>query len=137
MPESNGLTIVRSRRSFGDTISELQRAIRQRGMKIFAIIDHAEEALAHEMKMPPAKVILFGSARAGTTLMLKAPSLAIDLPLKLLVSEDRDGAVSMTYNAPPYLAARHGLTNAYVHAFTVIAAIPEETGYHHPAFSLQ
>lgn len=126
MPESPGLTTVRSRRSFAETISELQRAIRQRGLKIFAIIDHAEEALAHEMKMLPTKVILFGSARAGTPLMVKAPSLAIDLPLKLLVSEDRDGAVSMTYNSPPYLAARHGLTTADVHPFQVTAAIAEE-----------
>ncbi len=122
----DGLTTVPSRRSFNDTISHLQKAIQQRGLKIFSIVDHAEAAQAHEMTMPPTKVILFGSARAGTPLMLKAPSLAIDLPLKLLVSEGADEAVSITYNTPDYLATRHGLSDADVHVFQVIAAIAEE-----------
>ena len=123
---THALETVPSRRSFVNTLSHLQKAIQQRGIKIFAIIDHAEEARAHDMQMPPTTVIIFGSARAGTPLMLKAPSLAVDLPLKLLVREEAGGAVTITYNTPAYLAARHGLSDAEVHVFQVIAAIVEE-----------
>jgi uncharacterized protein (DUF302 family) len=61
------------------------------------------------MKMPPAKVVMFGSPKAGTPLMLAAPSIAIDLPLKILISEDRDGKVWVSYNSLEYLQERHGL----------------------------
>jgi len=76
---------------------------------VFSIVDHSGEAEKVGMKMPPTKVIIFGSPKAGTPLMLAAPSLAIDLPLKVLVAEDSGGKVSVTYNDPEYLRDRHGV----------------------------
>ena len=75
---------------------------------MFAVVDHSGEAAKVGLKMPPTKVLIFGSPKAGTPLMLAAPSLAIDLPLKALVAEDAGGKVSVTYNDPEYLRVRHG-----------------------------
>lgn len=78
-------------------------------MQVFAVIDHSGEAEKVGMKMRPTKVFLFGSPKGGTPLMVAAPSLAIDLPLKALVAEGADGKVSLTYNDPEYLEKRHGV----------------------------
>jgi uncharacterized protein (DUF302 family) len=76
---------------------------------VFAVIDHSAEAEKVGLKMRPTKVVIFGSPRGGTPLMVAAPSLAIDLPLKALVAEDASGEVSVTYNDPAYLKERHGV----------------------------
>ena len=78
-------------------------------MQIFTVIDHSGEAEKAGLKMPPTKVVIFGSPKGGTPLMLSAPSLAIDLPLKALVAEDANGKVSVSYNDPDYLRERHGV----------------------------
>ena len=72
------------------------------------MIDHSGEAEKVGLKMPATKVIVFGSPKAGTPLMVASPTLAIDLPLKVLVAEDAGGKVSVTYNDPEYLRERHG-----------------------------
>ena len=104
-----GLVVVASKYSVDDTVGRLQAAFREKGMQIFAVIDHSGEAEKVGMKMPPTKVVIFGSPRGGTPLMLAAPSLAIDLPLKALVAEDTNGKVTVTYNDPEYLRERHGV----------------------------
>jgi uncharacterized protein (DUF302 family) len=104
-----GLVVVASKYSVDDTVSRLQAAFREKGMQIFAVIDHSGEAEKVGMKMPPTKVVIFGSPRGGTPLMLATPSLAIDLPLKVLVAEDANGKVTITYNDPEYLRERHGV----------------------------
>lgn len=109
MPASNGLIKVFSRYSFDETVDRLQAAFTAKGMQIFAIIDHSGAAEKIGLKMSPTKVIIFGSPKGGTPLMLAAPSLAIDLPLKALVAEDALGKVSVTYNDPEYLRERHGV----------------------------
>jgi len=108
-PVSNGLIQVASKYSFEDTVDQLQAAFREKGMQIFAVIDHSGEAGKVGLKMPPTKVVIFGSPKGGTPLMLAAPSLAIDLPLKVLVAEDANGKVTVTYNDPEYLRERHGV----------------------------
>ena len=108
MPSENGLIQVTSQFSLGETLLRLQTAFREKGIQIFAVIDHSGEAEKVGLKMPPTKVLVFGSAKAGTPLMVAAPSLAIDLPLKALVAEDAEGQVSVTYNDPEYLRQRHG-----------------------------
>lgn len=108
----NGIATRRSRYGFDETIRRLQIEIEARGVKLFALIDHAGEAARAGLAMPPTKVLIFGSPKAGTPLMLAAPSLAIDLPLKILVREAEDGSVSMTYNTADYLADRHALPRA-------------------------
>ena len=75
------------------------------------------------MKMPDAKLLIFGSPQAGTPLMLAAPTIAIDLPLKILVSEDSQGNVWLTYNAPEYLQQRHGVPQDLLHNIAVIESL--------------
>jgi uncharacterized protein (DUF302 family) len=109
MANENGLVQVASHYSFDETIQRLQAAFAEKGLQVFAVIDHSGEAAKVGLTMPPTKVMIFGSPKAGTPLMVAAPSLAIDLPLKALVSEDAAGKVSVTYNDPAYLKERHGV----------------------------
>ena len=104
-----GLVVVTSKYSVDDTVIRLEAAFREKGMQIFAVIDHSGEAGKVGLKMPPTKVVIFGSPKGGTPLMIAAPSLAIDLPLKALVAEDANGKVTVTYNDPEYLRERHGV----------------------------
>ena len=91
-----------------ETVKRLQAAFAEKGLKLFALIDHSGEAAKAGLKMRPTKVLIFGSPMGGTPLMVAAPSLAIDLPLKVLVAEGAEGKVSITYNDPQYLKERHG-----------------------------
>ena len=103
----------------------LQAAFAAKGLQVFAVIDHSGEAEKVGLKMRPTKVVIFGSPKAGTPLMVAAPSLAIDLPLKALVAEDAVGKVWLTYNDPEYLQERHGVPEQLIKnlagAGTVIA----------------
>lgn len=105
----NGLIQVASKYSVDETVRKLGAAFVGKGMQIFALIDHSGEAEKVGLKMRPTKVVIFGSPKGGTPLMVAAPSLAIDLPLKALVAEDVSGKVSVTYNDPEYLEERHGV----------------------------
>lgn len=109
MASENGLMQVASRYSVEDTVRRLEAMFREKGMQVFAVIDHSGEAEKVGLTMRPTKVVVFGSPKGGTPLMVAAPSLAIDLPLKALVAEDADGKVSVTYNDPEYLRQRHGV----------------------------
>ena len=109
MAEKNGLIQLASRYSVEDTLKRLTAAFTEKGMQIFAVIDHSGEAEKVGLKMRPTKVVIFGSPKGGTPLMVAAPSLAIDLPLKALVAEDQSGKVTVTYNDPAYLQQRHGV----------------------------
>ncbi len=109
MTQKNGLIQVASHYSVDETIQRLQAAFAEKGLQVFALIDHSGEAEKVGLKMRPTKVLIFGSPKGGTPLMVAAPSLAIDLPLKALVAEDAQGNVSVTYNDPQYLKARHGV----------------------------
>jgi len=103
----NGLVQIASRYSVDETIKRLQAVFAAKGLQVFAVVDHSGEAEKAGLKMRPTKVLIFGSPKAGTPLMVAAPSLAIDLPLKALVAEDAAGKVSVTYNDPEYLRERH------------------------------
>jgi uncharacterized protein (DUF302 family) len=109
MAQGIGLVEIASRYSFDETVERLQAAFKEKGMQVFAVIDHSGEAEKVGLKMRPTKVVIFGSPKGGTPLMVAAPSLAIDLPLKALVAENADGNVTVTYNAPEYLQQRHGV----------------------------
>jgi uncharacterized protein (DUF302 family) len=104
-----GLIQVASKYSVEETVQKLEAAFVAKGMQVFALIDHSGEAEKVGLKMRPTKVVIFGSPKGGTPLMVAAPSLAIDLPLKALVAEDGAGKVSVTYNDPEYLKERHGV----------------------------
>src|SRR5258708_4388964 len=100
---------MQSKCSVSDTVQRLQAAVRDKEMQVFAVIDHSGEAGKGGVKMGPTKVLIWGSRRGGARWRVGARSLAIDLPLKALVAEDADGKVSVTYNDPAYLQARHGV----------------------------
>jgi len=109
MPQGNGLVQLSSRYSVDETMLRMEEAFAEKGLQVFVVIDHSGEAEKVGLKMRPTKVLIFGSPKSGTPLMVVAPSLAIDLPLKALVAEDAAGKVSVTYNDPEYLRDRHGV----------------------------
>jgi uncharacterized protein (DUF302 family) len=110
MPESkSGLVRIASPHSVPETLQRLEEILRSKGLTIFARIDHSGEAAKVGLEMRPTQVLLFGSPKAGTPVMVAAPSVAIDLPLKALVAEDDQGKVWVTYNSPEYLQQRHSI----------------------------
>jgi uncharacterized protein (DUF302 family) len=114
MARDNGLDRVPSHYSVEETVRRLEAAFAAKGLQVFAVVDHSGEAEKVGLKMRPTKVVIFGSPKAGTPLMVAAPSLAIDLPLKALVAEDTEGKVSVTYNSPQYLKERHGVPDELI-----------------------
>jgi uncharacterized protein (DUF302 family) len=106
---NNGIVSKPSRHSVDDTLGKLQNILETKGIAVFALIDHSGEAAKVGMKMRPTKLLIFGNPKGGTPLMLAAPSIAIDLPVKILIWQDDQEKVWVSYNTPEYLAERHGL----------------------------
>ena len=124
----DGLTTIRSSYAPEETINRLEAEIKARGMTVFAHIDHAAGAAGVGLSLRPTDVLLFGNARGGTPLMQSIQTIGIDLPLKALVWQDGSGSTWLSYNAPNWLAKRHGLghevdqtTNAMATALATIA----------------
>ena len=108
-PADNGFISEPSRYSVDETTARLKDLLQQKGIALFALIDHSGEAEKVGLKMPPTTLLIFGNPRAGTPLMLAAPSSAIDLPLKILIWEDSEARVWLSYNDPAYLGHRHAV----------------------------
>lgn len=106
---SNGIIDKQSNYTIDQTVEKIKVMLQAKGVTLFTMVDHSGEAEKVGMKMPNTKLLIFGNPKAGTPLMLAAPSIAIDLPLKILVWEDARGKVWMSYNSPEYLQKRHGL----------------------------
>jgi uncharacterized protein (DUF302 family) len=120
-PDSNnGIVSIRGRRSVDEIVASLEQTLRAKQVKLFAVVDHSGEAQAAGLDMRPTKLLIFGNPKAGTPLMLAAPSAALDLPLKLLVWEDAEGHSWISYNAPSYLQTRHTLPTALLQNIAVI-----------------
>jgi uncharacterized protein (DUF302 family) len=98
-----------SKYSVSETIDRIERAVTAKGMKIFARIDHGGEAKKVVLEMRPTELLIFGNPKGGTALMLSRPTAAIDLPMKALAWEDKDGKVWFAYNSPELLHERHGV----------------------------
>ena len=107
--KNGGLINIPSNHSVDQTVEKLKAILQSKGITLFALIDHSGEAAKAGMKMRPTKLLIFGSPKAGTPVMLAAPSSAIDLPLKILIWEDAQGKVWVTYNSPAYLQRRHNI----------------------------
>jgi len=120
---AKGIIDVESRHSVDETTAKLRAILEAKGVTLFALVDHSGEAEKAGMKMRPTKLLIFGSPKAGTPLMLAAPSIAIDLPLKILVWEDADGKVWVSYNAPDYLRDRHNVPADLMQNIGVVAAL--------------
>jgi uncharacterized protein (DUF302 family) len=118
-----GIADVPSDHSVDETVERLQNILRERGLKLFALVDHSGEAEKMGLHMPPTKLIIFGSPKGGTPLMLAAPSVALDLPLKILVWQDGDGNTWLSYNTPEYLLERHGFPVELVQNIAAVAAL--------------
>ena len=104
-----GIIDTPSNHSVDETVEKLKGILQAKGITLFALVDHSGEAEKVGMKMPPTKLLIFGNPKAGTPVMLTAPSSAIDLPLKILIWEDAGRKVWVTYNSPVYLQERHSL----------------------------
>jgi len=122
----NGLIHIASLRSVPEILKKLEAEIQSRGLKVFALIDHSGEAEKVGLKMRPTQLLIFGSPKGGTPVMVAAPTLAIDLPLKTLVWEDADGKVWVSYNNPEYLQQRHGIPADLVKNIAGVAAMVEK-----------
>src|ERR1700721_579780 len=109
MANKNGLIQIPSHYSVEETVPRLTSPLAAKGLQMFALIDHSGEAAKVGLKMRPTNVLIFGSPKGGTPLMVASPSLAIDLPMKALVAEDESGKVWLTYNSPDYLKERHNV----------------------------
>ena len=119
----NGIINLPSNHSVDETIQKLQGILQAKGVTLFALVDHSGEAEKVGMKMRPTKLLIFGSPKAGTPLMLAAPSIAIDLPLKILIWEDSGGKVWVSYNSPAYLQQRHGLPQDLLQNVAVVETL--------------
>ena len=119
----NGIVDRVSPFGVNETVEKLTRLLQSKGVTLFAIVDHSGEAEKVGMHMLPTRLLIFGNPKAGTPLMLARPSVAIDLPLKILVWEDSDGRTWMSYNSPDYLKQRHGLPDDLLKNIAVVETL--------------
>lgn len=120
-----GLVHLRSPHSVPETMKRLEAVLAAKNITIFARVDHSGEAEKAGFAMRPTQLIIFGSPKAGTPLMIASPTLAIDLPLKALVWEDAEGKVWLTYNSPDYLEERHEIPDELVKNIAAAGALLE------------
>ena len=103
-----GIVSCSGRYSVDETVARLEALLKEKGVKLFCVVDHSGEAAAAGLKMPSTKLLVFGNPMAGTPVMLAAPSAALDLPLKILVAEGTGGKTMLSWNDPAWLRERHG-----------------------------
>jgi len=125
---AQGFLSQRSQHSVEETVARLKSILDAKGVTVFALVDHSGEAKKAGMEMRPTKLLIFGNPAAGTPLMIAAPTIAIDLPLKILVWEDSDGAVWLSWNSPEYLQQRHNVPGDLVKNISVAAALAAKAG---------
>ena len=121
--KGRGLVDLPSKHSVDETVEKLKGILQSKGVTLFAMIDHSGEAAKAGLKMRPTKLLIFGNPKAGTPVMLAAPSSAIDLPLKILIWEDAQGKVWVAYNSPAYLQKRHDLPPELIQNIAVVEAL--------------
>jgi uncharacterized protein (DUF302 family) len=123
-----GIVDHQSHHSVDQTVDRLKSLLQSKGVTLFALIDHSGEAAKAGLTMRPTKLLIFGNPKAGTPLMIASPSIAIDLPLKLLVWEDEQGKTWISYNAPAFLQARHGVPADLAPVLAVVEALATKAG---------
>jgi len=126
--ESNGIVTIPGNHAVDETVARLKAILEQKGVTLFALVDHSGEAAKAGMTMPNTKLLIFGSPRAGTPVMLAAPSTAIDLPLKILVWEDEQEKTWISYNSPTYLLERHGVPQELLATLAVVETLAAKAG---------
>jgi uncharacterized protein (DUF302 family) len=123
----NGIVNIPVNHSVDETVEKLRGILQSKEIALFAIIDHSGEARKVGMDMRSTKLLIFGSPKAGTPVMLAAPSIAIDLPLKILISEDARGKVWVSYNSPKYLQDRHRVPAELIQNLAAVEALASAT----------
>jgi uncharacterized protein (DUF302 family) len=123
---TNGIIDVPSRYTVPETLARLQSVLKEKALTVFALIDHSGEAGKAGLTMRPTQLLIFGSPKGGTPLMVAAPRLAIDLPLKALAWQDEHGQVWLSYNSPEYLQQRHGFPADLMKNIAGIAALVQK-----------
>ena len=126
MADAIGLVTLQSAHSVEETIARIRAVLEAKQIREFALIDHSGEAAKVGLTMPKTQVLIFGNPKGGTPLMLAAPSVAIDLPLKLLVREDAAGQVWISYWSAQTLLQRHGLPDSFAANVAVIEMIARQ-----------
>ena len=126
--KEEGIVKIPSHHSLDETVDKLKTILQSKGVTLFALIDHSGEAERVGLKMPPTKLLIFGNPKGGTPLMLASPSVAIDLPLKILVSEDLQGKVWISYNGAEFLKERHSLPENLLPNIAVVPALAVAAG---------
>ena len=121
-----GIINKSSNHSVDQTVEKLKGMLRAKGVTLFALVDHSGEAEKAGMKMRPTKLLIFGSPKAGTPVMLAAPSIAIDLPLKILIWEDGQGKVWVSYNNPAYLQERHNVPQELLKSIALVETFADQ-----------
>jgi uncharacterized protein (DUF302 family) len=122
----NGIISRPSRHSVEQTVEALKGILQAKGITLFALVDHSGEAEKVGMKMPPTKLLIFGSPKGGTPLMIVSPTIAIDLPLKVVIAEDAKGSVWVSYNASSYLQQRHAIPPDLIKNIAVVETLVAE-----------
>lgn len=123
MTMHEGIETAFSAHSVDETVARLTKLIEAKGAKVFAVVDHSGEAATAGLTMPKTKVVIFGAPKAGTPLMLAEPSVALDLPLKVLVAESAMGATQLSWNSAKWLEQRHGLADKALAALEAVGAL--------------
>ena len=121
----NGLVKLPSEHSFTETLGRLESTVVSKGLTIFARIHFSDDAVKAGLKMNPTAIVIFGNPKAGTPLMIAAPTLAIDFPLKILVSQDDNARVWVSYNSVVYLKNRHHIPDELLKNIAGIVPIAE------------
>jgi len=122
----SGIVTIQSRHSVDETLARLKQLLQAKSIQVFAVVDHSGEAAKAGLEMPNTKLIIFGNPRAGTPLMLARPSIAIDLPLKILISEDTNAGTWISYSTPQFLQKRHNLPAELAGVLAGVSALANE-----------
>jgi len=126
MNTAEGIISMPSNHSVSQTLDALETLLREKGIKVFARVDHSGEAQKAGLEMPPTQLLIFGNPKGGTPIMLASPTAAIDLPLKALAWQDGQGRVWLSYNDPEYLKRRFGLSDGLLQAISGVSALLEK-----------
>jgi len=127
-PTDNGIVTKPSNHSVDETVEKLKAILQAKGVTLFALVDHSGEAAKAGLKMPATKLLIFGNPKAGTPVMLAAPSSAIDLPLKILVWQDAAQKVWLSYNSSAYLQQRHAIPQDLLQNVAFAEALAAKAG---------
>jgi len=122
----NGLVMTATQHSVDETVAKLKAILQEKGVMLFALVDHSGEAEKAGLKMPPTKLLIFGNPKGGTPVMLAAPSIAIDLPLKILVWQDAAGKTWLSHNSPEYLQERHNVPADLLKNISVVGGLVQK-----------